>query len=91
MFRMQIHRRIPPSPLNLFFFFFFFFHVFFTDCCYLFNTPDHQGHSHGLDDSYCGSVVTSYATSDSKTFQLHNYGCFIFSAKENVYRGERID
>ena len=79
MVRMQIHRRIPPSPLNLF----FFFHVFFTDCC--------QGHSHGLDDSDCGSVVTSYATSDSKTFQLHNYGCFIFSARENVYRGERID
>ena len=38
-----------------------------------------------------GSVVTSHATSDFKTFQLHNYGCFIFSARENVYRGERID
>ena len=37
------------------------------------------------------SVVTSHATSDSKTFQLHNYGCFIFSARENVYQGERID
>ena len=88
MFRMQIHRRIPPSPLNLFF---FFFSRFLYRLLLFFNTPDHQGHSHGLDDSYCGSVVTSYATSDSKTFQLHNYGCFIFSARENVYRGERID